>query len=367
MKINVLAFGKEQGPGLLVVLAIALISVWLADFLGTSVMGFAKSPISAVMVAMLIGLVLRNTLSLPKILGHGIKFSTKRLLRVGIILLGLRLSLVEMALVVRTGFPVILVCVLVGLFLPHLINKWLKLPTELVTLISVGTSICGVSAIIATSESIGAKKEHTAYAIATITLFGLLATILYPAVAWFVFKGDSFAVGMFFGTAIHDTSQVTGAAFLYQDYFNDTEVVQVATVAKLMRNFLMVAVIPGVTVWLASLRRRQGEVAETQVKKSSIASMIPYFVLGFVAMSVVRSIGDQLFMVQGSQWFSFGASQWDSIIKFGLSISSWCITMALAAVGLGTSIVVFKGLGLRPFALGLFSALAVGLTAIVML
>ena len=358
---------KKHAPGLVLVALISLASMWLADFIGKDLLGFAKSPISAVMVAMVVGLLLRNLARLPQAFDTGIKFSVKRILRVGIVLLGLRLSIVEMLSVIRTGLPVVLACVVVGLLLPQLLNRWLKLPRELVSLISVGTSICGISAIVAASESLGAKKEHTAYAIATITLFGLLATLLYPVVAWLVFSGDSYAAGMFFGTAIHDTSQVAGAAFLYQDYFSDPAVVEIATVAKLMRNTLMVVVIPGVTVW--SMRKSRSETPDndTAGKKLSLAAMIPFFIVWFVLMSVVRSVGDQIFVVKGWELGAFASAQWELLIDFGLEVSSFCITMALAGVGLGTAVSVFRGLGLRPLALGFFTAVSVGLTAVAML
>ena len=358
---------KKNAPGLALVTLIAVASMWLADFIGKDLLGFAKSPISAVMVAMLVGLLLRNLVQLPKVMDSGVKFSVKRILRVGIVLLGLRLSLVEMLSVIRTGLPVVLACVVVGLVLPHLLNRWLKLPRELVSLISVGTSICGVSAIVATSESLGAKKEHTAYAIATITLFGLLATLLYPVLAWFIFSGDSYAAGMFFGTAIHDTSQVAGAAFLYQDYFSDPTVAKIATVAKLMRNTLMVVVIPGVTIWSMRMRRTEAQDVDPVRKKIPLATMIPFFIVWFVLMSVLRSVGDQLFIVEALEVGAFASAQWKALIDFGLEVSSFCITMALAGVGLGTAVSVFRGLGFRPLALGFFTAVSVGLTAVGML
>jgi uncharacterized integral membrane protein (TIGR00698 family) len=358
---------KNHAPGLLLVTLITVVSIWMAAFIGKDLLGFAKSPISAVMVAMLVGLLLGNLTNLPKAFDAGIKFSVKRVLRMGIVLLGVRLSLVEMLSVIRTGLPVVLVCVVVGLVLPHVLNRWLKLPRELVSLISVGTSICGVSAIVATSESLGARKEHTAYAIATITLFGLLATVLYPVVAWFVFKGDSYAAGMFFGTAIHDTSQVAGAAFLYQDYFSDPAVVKIATVAKLIRNTLMVVVIPGVTIYSMRMRQSEAQGEGPVGEKLSLARMVPFFIVWFVLMSVVRSVGDQLFVVKRLELGAFTSAQWKGLIDLGLEVSSFCITMALAGVGLGTSVSVFRGLGFRPLALGFFTAVSVGLTAVGML
>ena len=354
---------RKNIPGIVLIGIFAFLSERLSAFIGVNILGFSRSPFSPVMIAMILGLILGNVFTLPALFRPGIGFGTKRILRLGIVLLGLRLSVVEMAHVFRAGFPVIAVCVFVGLFLPHLLNRRLRLPSQLVTLISVGTSICGVSAIIATSESIGAEKEHTAYAVGTITLFGLAATVLYPVVAWLLFSGNSLAAGLLLGTAIHDTSQVAGAAFLYQDYFADPFVVEAATVAKLLRNGLMIGVIPGISLW--QLRRERlvaheaaGSENAGRRDRKKFWTTFPYFILGFVLVSALRSLGDHLFT---------GAAGWKSLIGIGNEVSSVCITMALAAVGLGTSFSVFRGLGLRPLLLGFLSALIVGTTGAAMI
>jgi uncharacterized integral membrane protein (TIGR00698 family) len=357
---------KKNLPGLGLIGGLAFFAEWISGFIGINVLGFVRSPISPVMVAMVLGLIGGNVFSLPVSFGAGIGFGTKRILRFGIALLGLRLSVVEMARVFQVGFPIIALCVVVGLFLPHLINRWLLLPPRLVTLISVGTSICGVSAIIAVSESIGAQKEHTAYAVGTITLFGLAATVLYPAVSWLLFSGNSLAAGLFLGTAIHDTSQVAGAAFLYQDYFADAFIVEASTVAKLMRNGLMIGVIPGISLWQLRSERRGTDAAPDRRDRKRFSAAFPYFILGFVLVSVLRSLGDQIFIVQGSR-FVFDGQGWKTLIGIGNRISSACITMALGAVGLGTSLSVFRGLGLRPLLLGFLSALIVGASSVLMI
>ena len=357
---------KLISPGVALIGALAYAAALLSDFLGSNILGFARSPISPVMTALVLGLAAGNLFSLPSFFKPGITFGTKRILRFGIVLLGLRLSVVEMARVFQVGFPIIAVCVVVGLVLPQLINRWLRLPPRLVTLISVGTSICGVSAIIAVSESIDAQKEHTAYAVGTITLSGLAATLLYPAVSWLLFSGNSLAAGIFLGTAIHDTSQVAGAAFLYQDYFADPSVVESATVAKLLRNGLMVGVIPAISLWQSRSEREETDSALGGRRGKKFGALFPYFVLGFILVSALRSLGDQLFLVRGVR-FGLDAGGWESAIRLGNRISSLCITMALGAVGLGTSFSVFRSLGLRPLLLGFLSALVVGVSSTVMI
>ena len=120
----------------------------------------------------------------------------------------------------------------------------LGLPKRLGFLIAVGTSICGVTAIVATGPIIRAKKEEIAYAVSVITVFGILATIVYPYLANYIFENHPVKVGFFLGTAVHDTSQVTGSALLYADLFNHPLALEIAVITKLFRNICMIIVLP---------------------------------------------------------------------------------------------------------------------------
>src|SRR5699024_10210163 len=115
------------------------------------------------------------------------------------------------------------------------------------TLIACGTGICGVTAIMATSPVIEAKENEISYAVANITIFGLTGMVLYPFLANFLFADDPIKAGMFLGTAIHDTAQVTGAALIYNQMFDMKTVVDVATVTKLTRNLFIIVIIPFVS------------------------------------------------------------------------------------------------------------------------
>jgi len=170
-------------PGLVLVIILALFSIWLSDFIGKDLMGFEKSPISSVMICLILGLIIRNIFKVPAFLSVGFKFSVKKLLRLGIILLGIRLSIFSVFELGLIGIPIVLICITSGLIITTFLNKKLKQPKRLGTLIAVGTAICGVSAIVATSPVIDAKEEETAYAVAVITVFGLIATIVYPIIA----------------------------------------------------------------------------------------------------------------------------------------------------------------------------------------
>jgi uncharacterized integral membrane protein (TIGR00698 family) len=344
---------------LIVAALLAWASMQLCEWVGCDLMGFSKTPISAVTTAILLGLILNNLLPLPRFLRPGLTFAVKKVLRLGIMMLGIRLSFVDALQLGLTGVPVVVGCILGALLVTSLIGRWLKLPSRLATLIAVGTSICGVSAIVATGPAIEAEDEEVAYAVATITIFGILATFLYPYLANGLFGRNATGAGLFIGTSIHDTSQVTGAALILGDVFQLPRVVDVATVTKLVRNVFMALVIPLTALYYTRRAARQG--AETESGAGvKIAKLLPYFVLGFLSFALIRSIGDAGLQAGGRAFGLWDAAAWTGIHGW---IKRWAVNLlvvALAGVGLNTSMRILRGLGIKPFLAGLGAALGVG-------
>ena len=354
-------------PGLVVVILLAVVSIWLSDLIGVSLMGFEKSPISAVMICLVLGLVIRNVFKLPTFLNVGFKFSVKKLLRLGIILLGIRLSIFSVFELGLIGIPIVLICIISALLITTYLNKKLKQPKRLGTLIAVGTSICGVSAIVATSPVINAKEEETAYAVAVITVFGLIATVGYPILAYFIFGGDPIKAGLWLGTSIHDTSQVTGAALVFADLWNLPLGLDVATITKLVRNVFMILVIP--LMAFLYIKNEMKEATESGLNKSNIKSkvnikkLIPVFVIGFLLVSILRSIGDAGITTTNLAFGLIDATLWGEIIKIVKDFANILFVVALGGVGLSTNFANFKGLGIKPFIVGLFAALTTGIVS----
>ncbi len=154
-------------------------------------------------------------------------------------------------------------------------------------LISIGSTVCGTTAIMATAPVIGAKKNEVSYAIANITLFGILSMLIYPYFANFYFESEPLLIGLFLGTSIHETSQVAAAGLIYDQQFNSPETLNIATVTKLIRNTFLIIMIP-----LFAFLYNRGKTTE---KKYSIIDIFPYFVLGFVAMIIIRNLGDLMY------------------------------------------------------------------------
>jgi uncharacterized integral membrane protein (TIGR00698 family) len=348
--------------GLALASLLAWFSFWLSQYIGVTLMGFHKTPISAVTMAILLGLIIGNAIHLPASLRPGFTFAVKKVLRLGIILLGIRLSIFDVFRLGAMGVPIVLICILGALFFTTRLNKWLKLPERLGTLIAVGTSICGVSAIVATGPAIEARDEEVAYAVSVITIFGILATLVYPYAANVIFLGDPVKTGLFLGTAIHDTSQVTGAALIYCDTFSLPDCLDVATVTKLVRNVFMAAVIPFMAFYYTSRMADQGQSAG---KKTGFAKLLPLFVIGFLFLAIVRSVGDAGISAGGRAFGLWGSAAWKGIHGF---FKNWAVNLlgvALAGVGLNTRFRILKGLGVKPFIVGLGAALIVGVVSFV--
>ena len=313
--------------------------------------GIESSPISPILIAIVLGLLIRNTIGLPKVFERGLDLSIKRVLRIGVALLGIKLSVFAVGGIGLSALPIVVVCIGSALLVSALATRLLDLPMRLGTLVAVGTAICGNTAIVATAPVIGASDDETSYAVGTITLFGLLALFFYPFIAHFLFDSDALLSGIFLGTAIHDTAQVAGAGLLYDQQFSAPYALEAATVTKLLRNTFMILVIP-----LAALAYRREEKEKAGVRLG-LRKVVPFFVIGFVLMAGLRTWGDLGDVPFGGL---LASEHWEAFIAGVSDLSVVFLTVAMAAVGLGTHLARLKVLGFRPLLVGFLAALAVG-------
>lgn len=351
-------------PGIGLAAIVVVASVAIANALN-SLLGF-KGLVSFILIAIVLGMLVRNTIGLSAMFAPGVTFCLKKLLRLGIILLGIRLSIVDVLEIGAFGIPIVIGAVLTGLLVATVATRRLGLPERLGTLIAIGTAICGATAIVAAAPGIRAKEEEVTYAIANITVFGIAAMLLYPFLGNLIFGGNVIEVGLFVGTSIHETAQVAGAGLIYDQSFNVTtspSAADIAIVSKLVRNVLMVVVIPAITYVYVRRQRQQGEELGEGTR---IIDMMPVFILGFLAMAAFRSIGDAGIESSGSAFGIWGAEAWDDLVHGIRTAAEYCLAMAMAAVGLGTSINQLRGLGFKPFLVGIVAAVAVGAVSIVL-
>ena len=322
--------------------------------LAIEIFGTSQSPISTVLIAILLGILMGNAFTPRPGMMIGLDFTQQYILKLGIIFLGIRLSFEELVKFGSIAIPLIICCIIGVLILVKLLIKKVSISSKMSYLIAIGTSVCGATAIVATAPVINAKKTEIAYAIANITLFGVIAMIIYPYFAEWYFDDNSLKTGLFLGTSIHETSQVAAAGLIYDQQFNNPETLNVATVTKLIRNTSLVIMIP-----LFAFLYNRGEVKE---KKYSIFNIFPYFVLGFIGMIMVRNLGDQVFYLESDNY-----DLWINLIESIKVLATVFLTMAMAAVGISINLNELKSMGYKPFVVGLIAAITVGIISLIYL
>jgi uncharacterized integral membrane protein (TIGR00698 family) len=297
-------------------------------------------PLSGVAVAMIIGLLIRNLASVPYRCEVGVQFAARRILRLAIVLLGVRLSFLEVLKIGGSSLIIVISCIVIALVLVQVFSRLLKIPPRLGTLIGVGSCICGNSAIAAVAPVIEAEDEDVSFAVATITLFGMLAVLVYPIIGNLLHMSDV-CFGTWSGTAINDTSQVTAAGFIFSKAAGET-----AMVVKMTRNLFIAPVI----IIMGCIYHRKNSGA-TMSGKISWQKSIPMFVIGFVCMAILRTFG----VFPG--W----------AIASLKTASSFLIIVAIAGVGMSTGFSSMKKTGFKPFLVGVLVSVLMGTVSYTMI
>jgi uncharacterized integral membrane protein (TIGR00698 family) len=295
----------------------------------------------AVTIGLFLGIIVANLRPAP-LIEPGARAAKAWFLPLGILLLGARLSLAD---ILSTGLGAILVLVVdivLVLGVTMALGRALGLSPKLSALIGVGTSICGNTAIAATAPAIKAPERDVSFAVATITLFGTAAVIVYPLIGHALGMSDDL-FGHWVGAAVNDTSQVTATAFGYS-----VEAGETATIVKLTRNTLMVPVIFTVGMWFAARESRQADADERRSWLGSARKAVPPFLLGFLALALVNSAG----LVP------------DDVATLFTRISQVLIVMALVGVGLTTKLSALRQTGLAPFVMGLAVAVMLAIVSL---
>ena len=337
-------------PGIILAFVLYSLSQGFNNIIGIELLGYEKSPISTAMIAILIGIFFGNIFKVRNIMTLGLNFTQNYILKLGIICLGIQLKPFEFLEFGKISIPLIIICIISVLIVVKLIIKKLKIPRHMAYLISIGSTVCGTTAIMATAPIIKAKKSEVSYAIANITLFGILSMLIYPYFANFYFDSDPLKIGLFLGTSIHETSQVAAAGLIYDQQFGSPETLNIATVTKLIRNTFLVVMIP-----LFAYLYNRGQVQE---KNYSLIKIFPYFVLGFIAMIIFRNIGDHIFLETAN------SKNWAETINYIQLGTKIFLTMAMAAIGLSTNLKDLRSMGYKPFLVGFIAMSTVGIVSI---
>ena len=313
---------RRNGPGILACLCIA-VPAW---FLGRT-FEVVGGPVFAILLGMVMALFWKEQGQARA----GITFTSKKILQLAVVLLGFGMNLSSVAKVGAQSLPIILSTITTSLVAAFVLHKLLHMDAKISTLIGVGSSICGGSAIAATAPVIGADDEEIAQSISVIFLFNVLAALTFPTLGGMLGLSNE-GFGLLAGTAVNDTSSVTAAAAAW-DGIHGSNTLDTAAIVKMTRTL---AIIP-ITLVLAFLRTRQEEksVRGTGVTVS-LKKIFPWFVLFFVLASVVTTLLPLPAAVTG----------------FLKSASKFFIVMAMAAIGLNTDVVKLVRTGGKPIFMG---------------
>ena len=279
----------------------------------------------------------------------GITFTSKKILQWAVVLLGFGMDLGVVFQTGKQSLPIIVCTITTSLVLSFVLHKAMDIPSKISTLVGVGSSICGGSAIAATAPVIDADDEEVAQAISVIFFFNVLAAILFPIfgqmIGFDTTSGEAF--GVFAGTAVNDTSSVTAAASTWDSMWGlGSQTLDKAVTVKLTRTL---AIIP-ITLVLAFLRTRKA--SENGENKVSMKQIFPFFILYFIAASVITTVAVQS-----------GISA--NVFAPVKELSKFFIVLAMAAIGLNTDIVKLVKTGGKPLVMG--ACCWAGITAVSLL
>jgi uncharacterized integral membrane protein (TIGR00698 family) len=344
---------KALGAGLAVALAVTAVLVAQATsgwFAATK-----YPPLSPILCAIVLGIAWRNLVTVNDRWLPGAQWVANVLLRIGVALIGLRLTLVGLGPFATTALPVVVGCVTAALTASALIGRALGLDRPLRFMIAAGTAICGCSAVLAVAPLTRARQADISVALTCVVVLGAAGMLLYPWLAHLVFA-DSRSAGIFLGTAIHDTSQVLGASLIYTQQFDAGDAAPYAALTKLLRNFFLLLLAPAIAWTMARDR------LETQGAGSvKLAQIVPPFLMWFVGLAVLRTVGDV--GLDGSEF----VTQWGAALAASLKVSEALIVCGIAAIGLSVSLKELRGVGWRAFVAALGVALTTGAVSIALI
>lgn len=300
-------------------------------------------PVFGILFGMLLAFIKR-----PEKLESGIKYTSKAILQYSIILLGFEMNLFN---VIKVGGQSLLVMVFTlssSFITAYLVGKAMKIDGKTTTLIGVGTSICGGSAIAATAPVIRAKDEDVAQAISTIFLFNIIAVFIFPPLGHMLGLTDT-GFGMWAGTAINDTSSVVAAGASWSSAAGNNTALAFATIVKLTRTLMIVPITLVLAIYTTRKIRRENSGVGAEENNYSIAKIFPWFVLGFVFTAILNTF---LPIPDG--------------VSSGLvQIGKFMIVMAMTAIGLNTNLNKLLTNGLKPICLGLCCWFVVAVVSLV--
>ncbi|CCU78128.1 Putative membrane protein YeiH [Halanaerobium saccharolyticum subsp. saccharolyticum DSM 6643] len=310
---------KDYLAGIILTILLALTAKAVSTYIPMHI-------ISASVFALILGMLLNPIIKEIYIFNKGIKFVSKKILKTGIVLMGLTLSFSQVLSVGGYSLIVMTFTLMTAFGGGYLVGRLFNMNWKLSSLISAGTGVCGGSAIAAVAPTIEAENSDIAYAISATFIFDILMVILFPIAGRYLGMSD-LGFGLWAGTAVNDTSSVVAAGYAFSDAAGSF-----AVIVKLTRTLSIVPIVMIFSIINARENRRLGIKENEQHEKVSIRNIFPYFILLFLVMVAVKSTG------------IISADLSNNIA----SISKFMMVMALGAIGLTTNFNEVSDSGIKP-------------------
>ena len=323
---------RNLGPGLLLCAVLAI--PCYATGVALPVVG---GPVFGILLGMVVAVVWVRR---PAQVEDGIKFTSKKVLQYAVILLGFGLNLMQIAQVGVSSLPVIVSTIATSLIVGYAGCKLINVPGKTATLVAVGSSICGGSAIAATAPVIKAKDEEVAQSISVIFLFNVIAALVFPTLGTMLGLSNE-GFGLFAGTAVNDTSSVTAAAAAWDGMHPGANALDQATIVKLTRTLAIIPITLVLALWQMRLAKREAacEQGEGKLGNFSLKRAFPMFIFWFLVAACITTVCS----AAGADAAMFAPLK---------TLSKFFIIMAMLAIGLNTNVVKLVKSGGKPIALG---------------
>jgi len=309
---------KKYAPGIILSGGIAGLAFLISLIIPADILGVA-------LIALLLGMLLNPLICKYDFFAPGINWTSKRILRTGIILSGINLSFSQVLKAGKYALILLLFTFATAFGVGYICKNVFKINWKLSSLLSVSTAICGGTAVATLGPTIKAKDRDIAYAMSATFIFDVLTVIIFPWIGRLLGLSDT-GYGLWIGTAVNDTSSVVAAGYAFSDAAGS-----LATIVKLTRTLFIVPIVL-IFSWIYAKVETSSQTAE----KVNVRKIFPWFILGFLAVVTIRSIG---FLPDGT--------------VNGISLlSKFFMSMALAAIGLKTSFKEVSGVGIKPMIAG---------------
>lgn len=322
---------KSHLYGVLLSGTIAVIAFYLNTILPTDLLGSA-------VIALLIGMVLNPFIERSDIYDDGISWTSKYVLRAGIIIAGVTLSFYQLVEAGKYALVLLFFTLITAFGVGYLMMKVFKMDWKLTSLLSVSTAICGGTAVATVGPTIRAKNRDIAYAISATFIFDILTVIAFPYIGQWLGLSDT-GYGLWVGTSVNDTSSVVAAGYAFSDASG-----VLATIVKLTRTLFIVPIVL-IFSWIYAKK----EASTGSREKVNIASIFPWFILGFLGVVALRTVG----IIP------------ETMVSPISSMSKFFLAMALGAIGLKTNLTEVSGVGFKPMVAAVIIDVSVVIVALI--